>query len=88
MKKYFIITSIVNILLSFLAFYLFINYLSLSASKMYSTIMDLAVLIVIVLLDILINAIIFRILNQKEKVIILIPSSLFMVFTGLLFLIK
>ena len=55
---------------------------------MYSTFTDLLVLIISIILDILINTIIFKILKQKEKIYILVPSSLFMIFTGLLFLIK
>ena len=55
---------------------------------MYSTFTDLLVLIISIIFDILINNIIFKILKQKEKIYILVPSSLFMIFTGLLFLIK
>ena len=88
MKKYFVVTGILNVLLSFPAFYFFVSYLVLSASKMYSTIVDLLVLLSVVLIDVLINAIIYKILKQKDYIYILIPSSLFMFCSGLLFLIK
>ena len=88
MKKYFIVTGIVNFLLSFLAFLIYVTYLTISAKYLYSTIIDLLFLIVMVLVVMLINTIIFKVMKQKEKIIILIPSSLFMVFTGLIFLVK
>lgn len=86
MKKFFIVSIITNILLSFLAFYGFIHYLVLSASNSFSSQIDFIVLLGVVILDVLINYGIFRSLKQREKtVFVLIPSSIFMLVTGLLF---
>lgn len=89
MKKYFIISIITNILLSVLAFFGFINYLVMSATKSYSTLLDTSVLLLVVIIDIVINYIIFRLINKKEeknRIFILIPSGIFMLLTGILFL--
>lgn len=88
MKKYFIISIIINILLSVLAFFGFINYLVLSASKSYSSLIDLIVLLLVVIIDIIINYVIYKLVNKTEKnrIFILIPSGIFMLITGILFL--
>lgn len=86
MKKYFIITIILNIVLGFLAFYGFINYLIISASKSFSPTIDLIVLLSAVIIDVVINYIIFKILKRKNSIIfVLIPSCVFMLVTGIIF---
>lgn len=87
MKKYFILSTISNIILALLTFYGLLNYIALSASNSLSSTIDLLVLIGIVVIDILVNYLIFRYLKIKErKIFILIPSSLFLLITGILFL--
>lgn len=86
MKKYFIVSGVLNVLLAVCAFYGFLNYLVLSASNSFSSVIDFIVLISVVLLDILINYILHKILKVNiSKVFVLIPSSFFMLITGLLF---
>lgn len=88
MKKYLIISIIINIILSLLSFYGLINYLVYSASNSLSMIYDTLFLISIVLIDVLINYLIYKkiIKNNKKIFYILIPSSVFMFIQALLFL--
>lgn len=88
MKKYLIISIIINIVLSLISFYGLINYLVYSATNSLSIIYDTLFLISIVLVDILINYLIYKKLIKDNKKIfyILIPSSVFMFIQALLFL--
>ena len=88
MKKYLIISIIINIVLSLISFYGLINYLVYSATNSLSMIYDTLFLISIVLVSILINYLIYRKLIKENKKIfyILIPSSVFMFIQALLFL--
>jgi len=88
MKKYLIISIIINIILSLISFYGLINYLVYSASNSLSIIYDTLFLITIVLIDVLINYLIYKKLIKDNKKIfyILIPSSVFMFIQALLFL--
>lgn len=88
MKKYLIISIIINIVLSLISFYGLINYLVYSATNSLSMIYDILFLISIVLVDILINYLMYKKLIKENKKIfyILIPSSIFMFIQALLFL--
>jgi len=88
MKKYLIISIIINIILSLISFYGLINYLVYSASNSLSIIYDTLFLITIVLIDVLINYLIYKkIIKDNKKIIyILIPSSVFMLIQAMLFL--
>jgi len=88
MKKYLIISIIINIVLSLFSFYGLINYLVYSATNSLSMIYDTLFLISIVLIDVLINYLIYKKLIKDNKKIfyILIPSSVFMFIQALLFL--
>lgn len=88
MKKYLIISIIINIVLSLISFYGLINYLVYSASNSLSMIYDTLFLITIVLIDILINYLIYKklIKDNKKIIYILIPSSIFMFIQAMLFL--
>ena len=88
MKKYLIISIIINIILSLISFYGLINYLVYSATNSLSMIYDTLFLISIVLIDVLINYLIYKKLIKDNKKIfyILIPSSVFMFIQALLFL--
>lgn len=88
MKKYLIISIIINIILSLISFYGLINYLVYSASNSLSMIYDTLFLITIVLIDVLINYLIYKkIIKDNKKIIyILIPSSVFMFIQAMLFL--
>lgn len=88
MKKYLIISIIINIVLSLFSFYGLINYLVYSASNSLSIIYDILFLISIVLIDVLINYLIYKkIIKDNKKIIyILIPSSIFMFIQAMLFL--
>lgn len=88
MKKYFIVSIIANIVLSFVAMYGLLNYLVISASKSYSSMQDTFILLSIVIIDILLNYIIIKVISKKtelNKILILVPSSVFMLTTGILF---
>ena len=88
MKKYLIISIIINIILSLISFYGLINYLVYSATNSLSMIYDTLFLISIVLIDVLINHLIYKKLIKDNKKIfyILIPSSVFMFIQAILFL--
>ena len=88
MKKYLIISIIINIVLSLFSFYGLINYLVYSATNSLSMIYDTLFLMTIVLIDVLINYLIYKKLIKDNKKIfyILIPSSVFMFIQALLFL--
>lgn len=89
MKKYLIISIITNIFLSFISFFCLMNYLVLSVNTSTSTFVDTLFLIAIVLIDILINYIIYKKILKKDNkklIYILIPSSVFMFIQGILFL--
>lgn len=88
MKKYLTISIIINIVLSLISFYGLINYLVYSATNSLSMVYDTLFLISIVLIDILINYLIYKKLIKDNKKIfyILIPSSVFMFIQALLFL--
>jgi len=88
MKKYLIISIIINIVLSLFSFYGLINYLVYSATNSLSMIYDTLFLISIVLIDVLINYLIYKkLIKYNNKIFyILIPSSVFMFIQALLFL--
>ena len=89
MKKYLIISIIINIVLSLISFYGLINYLVYSASNSLSMIYDTLFLVSIVLIDVLINYLMYKLILKKENkkiFYILIPSSVFMFIQALLFL--
>ena len=85
MKKYFIISIISNIVLAILSFYGLLNYLVYSTSNSLSSTIDLIVLILVVIFELLVNYLIYKLLKANiKKIYILIPSSIYLLVIGLL----
>lgn len=88
MKKYFTISIITNIFLALISFFGLMNYLILSVNCSFSTILDIAILFMIVIINIALNYILYKYIlkeDMKKIIYILIPSSVFMFLQGILF---
>lgn len=80
MKKYLIVSIILNIILSLLSFYGLLNYLVYSTTNSLSSTLDLIVLVGVVIVDLLVNYGIYKLLKVNiKKIFILMPCCVYLI---------
>lgn len=85
MKKYLLVTIPLNLIYSFFAINLLKGYINVSIKNNYNGYTDLLVLFTFVIIVTIFNGLLYKILKEKEKkILIAIPSIVFMLTTSIL----
>lgn len=85
MKKYLLVTIPLNLIYSFFAINLLKGYINISIKNNYNSYTDLLVLFAFVITVTIFNGLLYKILKEKEKkILIAIPSIVFMLTTSIL----
>ncbi len=85
MKKYLLVTIPLNLIYSFFAINLLKGYINVSIKNNYNGYTDLLVLFAFVIIVTIFNGLLYKILKEKEKkILIAIPSIVFMLTTSIL----